>query len=894
MVQRSKIFERNRALGFVSSHVPCVVRYIKMRNENLVATVVGRCFHTYGCNRFSVLSVSGLHPADITCLAADTFHIYTCCDTEIYAWRRGTELKHTYKGHLKPVHIILPLGAFLLSVDEDSVLKLWDVKSEEELLEYPFSNDTFQISAVIHPATYLNKVLLGSKQGTLQLLNIHTSKLIHTFRGWNCEVTVLQQAPAVDVIAVGLANGRIILHNIKYDQTVMMLIQDWGTVTSISFRSDGPAMMLSGSLSGHIVLWDLEERKPLTQLVSAHSGAVAGMKCLANEPLMVTSSPDNTLKMWIFDMPDGGARLLRIREGHSSPPTFIRYHGNNGHNIVSAGSDSSMRIFSTLTETFNKSLGKARYKRNKKIKKSTLLDDENPCMPPVVFFASETTREKEWDDIAAIHLGMGVVTTWSYGKVKMGDLKLIPDHLKPKTFQSANQISATCLTLTSCGNFVVIGYNTGDLHKFNIQSGLHRGAYGSPTAHKGPVRGVGSDSLNQVVVSGGHDCCIKFWSFKVAGSEVLSQLVLDEPVLFFHVHRESSLLAIALEDYNVLVMDLDTRLVIRKFEAHMSQLTDMAFSPDAHWLVTASLDCTIRTWDIPSAHLVDVFQVDAPCTSLTFSPTGDRLATTHVNCLGVFLWANRCVFEHVSLSPVRDLTNIPLVALPSTAQCVEPSDYLSEIDDPIENMPKTNEQISEELITLSSVSSSRWQNLLNLDIVWKKNKPKSLLKKPKTAPFFLPTIPSLDLQFDLKAENNANEESANAFQLKTSTTGFAKLLFDSVSGSDFDKAMIKLKELSLSTINFEISALSPEGGGSLQMIRQFMKLVQSVLKTNRNFELIQAYFALFLKKHGDTIASEMVLCDELQLLQTVQLDKWNVLQNKLMSCLCVVDSLKSM
>ena len=27
---------------------------------------------------------------------------------------------------------------------------------------------------------------------------------------------------------------------------------------------------------------------------------------------MITSSGDNTLKMWIFDMPDSGARLLRL------------------------------------------------------------------------------------------------------------------------------------------------------------------------------------------------------------------------------------------------------------------------------------------------------------------------------------------------------------------------------------------------------------------------------------------------------------------------------------------------------------------------------------------------------------------------------------------------------
>lgn len=41
--------------------------------------------------------------------------------------------------------------------------------------------------------------------------------------------------------------------------------------------------------------------------------------------------------MWIFDLPDDGGRLLRLREGHSSPPSKIQFYGSNGKNILSAG-----------------------------------------------------------------------------------------------------------------------------------------------------------------------------------------------------------------------------------------------------------------------------------------------------------------------------------------------------------------------------------------------------------------------------------------------------------------------------------------------------------------------------------------------------------------------------
>lgn len=48
----------------------------------------------------------------------------------------------------------------------------------------------------------------------------------------------------------------------------------------------------------------------------------------AREPVLVSSGTDNCLKMWLFDAPDGTARLLRSREGHKAPPRSIRYYGN--------------------------------------------------------------------------------------------------------------------------------------------------------------------------------------------------------------------------------------------------------------------------------------------------------------------------------------------------------------------------------------------------------------------------------------------------------------------------------------------------------------------------------------------------------------------------------------
>ena len=97
---------------------------------------------------------------------------------------------------------------------------------------------------------------------------------------------------------------------------------------------------------------------------------------------MLTSSPDNTLKQWIFDLPDGGGRLLRLKEGHAAPPTKIRFYGGLGNNILSSGEDSSLRSFSTVTDLLNKSFGVASWNRKLSKKHKKLA---NPAiMEPII------------------------------------------------------------------------------------------------------------------------------------------------------------------------------------------------------------------------------------------------------------------------------------------------------------------------------------------------------------------------------------------------------------------------------------------------------------------------------------------------------------------------------
>ncbi len=68
------------------------------------------------------------------------------------------------------------------------------------------------------------------------------------------------------------------------------------------------------------------DRKLQSTLEEAHVGAVSRAEFVHGEPILISAgAEDNSVKVWIFDAPDGSARLLRSREGHRGAPARIRY-----------------------------------------------------------------------------------------------------------------------------------------------------------------------------------------------------------------------------------------------------------------------------------------------------------------------------------------------------------------------------------------------------------------------------------------------------------------------------------------------------------------------------------------------------------------------------------------
>ncbi|KAJ8607251.1 hypothetical protein MRB53_040437 [Persea americana] len=330
---------------------------------------------------------------------------------------------------------------------------------------------------------------------------------------------------------------------------------------------------------------------------------------------MLSTGTDNAVREWIFDSLDGMPRLLR-----------------------SPSRDRSLIGFSVYSDaqTAELSQGAVQSKANK-----TQSKVEDLKLPEIVALAWQNTREKDWDNVITAHKDDPAARTWNWRKRKIGS------HLLTTTDKSA----VKSVAISACGNFGFVGSLRGRVDCYNVQSGLHRKTY-AVDGHVKAVTGITSDSLNTNMISTSLDGTVKFWDFHKGA--LLDTLEIDVGITALHHHHTSDLVALSCDDFSVRLLDIETRRIVRELWGHSNRVTSMAFSDDGRWLVSASLDGTIRTFDLPTGHAIDILKTPSVCTALSFSPTGDYLATAHLDSVGIHLWSNRAQFVPISTRNVSD------------------------------------------------------------------------------------------------------------------------------------------------------------------------------------------------------------------------------------------------
>ena len=805
--------------------------------------------------------------------------------------------------------------------------------------------------------TYLNKIFVGKQDGSLDIWNVGTGKLIYTILSPSTlsgAVTALEPTPALSILSIARADGSIILHDIRTDKEVLSLntkASHRSTLSSISFRTDGLGagddgskagiMATAGTGDGDVTFWDLNDGGRITGVLrgahnppfSAHGAdavEINRVEFLPGQNVMLTSGLDNALKSWIFDANSLSPtpRILHLRCGHAAPVTRLAFVPSNsdgadtmGKWLISAGKDQSLWGWSLRRDGQSTELSQGSVqKKAKKLglfgkslenEKSTTLQDLKA--PEIISIACSLNRDggmgassgggsvwtntkskqgpadasesnaTSWESVVTGHRGDKYARTWFWGRKKAGRW----------AFETGDGTEVTSVAVTSCGTFAVVGSAGGSISSFNLQSGIQRQKFPSPLTpgqarklkmsyaasndasvigfgemrkyalgegrHKKSVTGLMVDGLNKTLMSCGLDGKIKFWDFHTG----LLQDEIDwfpmSSIIASQYHRPSDLVALSCDDLSIRVVDTETKKLVRELWGCLGQISDFCFSNDGRWIMAASMDSVIRVWDLPTGHLINALRVESPCTALAYSDTGEFLATAHADSVGINIWNNRTLFTHVPTRLLKEDEISPAIAAPSSGengQGIIDAAFDEEADEEAQetayNDLAPTDQLSHDMLTLSLVPKSRWQTLLHLDTIRQRNKPKEPPKAPEKAPFFLPSLDSARVPEPPKTEEKTQNIIAERSRITrmdraANASQFTTTLQAAEQTSEYTPFIEHLKTLSPSTADIEIRSLNQEE------LVTFVSALTFQLRSKRDYELVQAWMAVFLRTHGDAV-----------------------------------------
>jgi U3 small nucleolar RNA-associated protein 21 len=566
--------------------------------------------------------------------------------------------------------------------------------------------------------TYLNKVFVGRQDGSVEIYNISTAKLVHTIFApspTSGPVTTLQPA---------YADGSLCLFDIDTDEIVISVKnRNAKAITSVTFRTDGlgagqdgrkDGVMATASLDdGDIIFWDLNRGAKVAGILrSAHESSnvskasgVTKVEFLPGQNVVVSSGLDNALRSWILDQHPFSSipRLLHSRSGHGAPVTELMFlpaasDGSeaSGKWLLSAGHDRSLWGFSLRKDGQNTELsqGNVKHKAKKVIKLSESKSAvEDFKAPPIVDIAcclnrdggmgavtgpvwannknitAEESSMTGWESVVTAHANDKFARTWSWGKKKAGRW----------TFESSDGKPVTSVAITACGTFALVGSAGGAIDMFNLQSGTHRQRFpprlkagqakrlrdqlveddkllDALRGHKGAITGIVVDNLNQTVFSSSLDGTVIFWDF--ATGKIAKRLTVPSAAaLRIRYNSVSNLIASSCDDLSIRIIDIESHRIVRELWGCVGQINDLCFSHDGRWVVACSMDSVVRVFDLATGHLIDAFRTST-CTNVAFSSTGEYLATTHAGALGINIWTNKSLYTHIATRQVSEEAGI--------------------------------------------------------------------------------------------------------------------------------------------------------------------------------------------------------------------------------------------
>lgn len=376
------------------------------------------------------------------------------------------------------------------------------------------------------------------------------------------------------------------------------------TINTVVFSPNGEYVLTAGHNPDAFV-WNAAEfiagnvSSPIVVL-HGHTGNIFTAAFSPDSQLVVTGGSDNTARVW--DVTTG--QLLLTFTGHTDVINHIAV-SPDGQYVASASDDVTAQIWDIRT-------GETRY---------TL-----------------TGHTTSVDGVDFSPDGSMVVTGSFDGSVRLWDA-VTGEHIRTLLDDDS---AIPCVSFSPDGRYVAAGSFDKTARIWNTNSGE---LLMTLSGHTGFIRTLVFSSDSRFLLTGSDDNTARLWDIST-GRTANIYSGHDGEIMSVAFSSNSSQALTASSDHTVRVIDVRAprlnnspvgeqvnRILLNAFNGHTNVVRSAQFSPDGRYVLTGSLDGTVRLWDAATLEEVRRIQENGavPVSSVAFSPDGQLAASASLN-----------------------------------------------------------------------------------------------------------------------------------------------------------------------------------------------------------------------------------------------------------------------
>jgi WD40 repeat protein/serine/threonine protein kinase len=246
----------------------------------------------------------------------------------------------TLSGHSGGINTLAfhPDGKQIATGSYDGTVKLWDATSGQPLFTFP--GRTTEVIRVAYSPDGKRVAAANGFDRTVNVWDIANRQVVFRLVGHTADVYGLAFSPDGKRIATASFDKTIVVWDATTGKQLFTLLGHTAEIYVLAYSPDGKRIA-TASKDGTVRVWDLATRREAFPSLR-HVGPIDGVTFSRDGTLLASGGFD--LKLWLWDVTSG--KLLRSIEAHTNLINSV-YFSPDGSRIVSVSGDRNIKIWDT-------------------------------------------------------------------------------------------------------------------------------------------------------------------------------------------------------------------------------------------------------------------------------------------------------------------------------------------------------------------------------------------------------------------------------------------------------------------------------------------------------------------------------------------------------------------